>query len=115
MRIELKSAKQCLESFLRLYQYGRVGRFLSPEGKQFKKEKEENPELEFDNIYTWLIKKAISFLNEGESMPTIICSYCEYVGQGNDFDEQIADVQRHEDEECRAKPEEEENEEKDEN
>jgi hypothetical protein len=46
-------------------------------------------------------------------MPTIICSYCEYVGQGFDFEERILDVENHEIE-CRAKPEEDENE-KDEN
>ena len=39
-------------------------------------------------------------------MPTIICSYCEYVGQGDNFEEQILDVQNHETE-CRARPEEE--------
>ena len=49
-------------------------------------------------------------------MPTIICSYCEYVGQGDTFEEQIADVEQHEDEECREKPEpEEEENEEDEN
>lgn len=29
-------------------------------------------------------------------MPTIICSYCEYVGQGDDYEERIADVEAHE-------------------
>ena len=29
-------------------------------------------------------------------MPTIICSYCEYVGQGEDYADQIADVEVHE-------------------
>lgn len=44
-------------------------------------------------------------------MPTIICSYCEYVGQGDDFDERLLDVQRHEEDDCREKPEENEDEE----
>ena len=35
-------------------------------------------------------------------MPTIICSYCEYVGSGDDFDDRLADVLDHE-EECQAK------------
>jgi len=35
-------------------------------------------------------------------MPTIICSYCEYVGQGNDYEERIDDVEIHE-EWCKAK------------
>ena len=39
-------------------------------------------------------------------MPTIICSYCEYVGQGDTYEEQILDVENHEIK-CRAKPEEE--------
>ena len=29
-------------------------------------------------------------------MPTIICSYCEYVGQGEGFGERIQDVLEHE-------------------
>jgi len=104
MRIELKSAKQCLKSWQRLHSYGWVGMFLSPEAKQFKKEKAENPEFEHDNIFTWLIKKAISFLDEGEAMPIVMCNYCEYVGQGETFDEQLSDVENHETE-CREKPE----------
>ena len=40
-------------------------------------------------------------------MPTIICSYCQYVGQGDDDDERIADVECHEENECKEKPEEE--------
>ena len=42
-------------------------------------------------------------------MPTIICSYCEYVGHGEDFEDRLADVLDHE-EDCREKPEGEENE-----
>lgn len=29
-------------------------------------------------------------------MPTIICSYCEYVGQGDEYEDRIADVEAHE-------------------
>lgn len=29
-------------------------------------------------------------------MPTIICNWCQYVGQGSDDDERIADVEAHE-------------------
>lgn len=29
-------------------------------------------------------------------MPTIICSYCEYVGQGELYEDRIADVEEHE-------------------
>jgi hypothetical protein len=32
----------------------------------------------------------------GFKMPTIICSYCQYVGQGTDYDDRIADVEQHE-------------------
>ncbi len=35
-------------------------------------------------------------------MPTIICSYCEYVGQGDDDEDRISDVEAHE-EFCEAK------------
>lgn len=59
---DINKAKQYLKSWQRLNKYGFVGRFLSPEAKQFKKEQEENPEFENDNIFTWLIKKALSHL-----------------------------------------------------
>ncbi len=36
-------------------------------------------------------------------MPTIICSYCEYVGSGKYYKDQIADVDKHE-ETCSEKP-----------
>lgn len=44
-------------------------------------------------------------------MPTIICSWCDYIGQGEDYDARIADVEVHE-ETClqRPSPEEEESE-----
>ena len=29
-------------------------------------------------------------------MPTIICSYCEFVGQGDDFEDRIKDIEEHE-------------------
>lgn len=29
-------------------------------------------------------------------MPTIICSYCEYIGQGDDDEDRISDVEAHE-------------------
>jgi len=29
-------------------------------------------------------------------MPAILCSWCQYVGQGDDFDDKIADVEEHE-------------------
>ncbi len=29
-------------------------------------------------------------------MPTIICTFCQYVGSGQDYDEKIADVEAHE-------------------
>ena len=32
----------------------------------------------------------------GKKMPTIICSWCEYVGQGDDFADRIQDVLNHE-------------------
>jgi hypothetical protein len=35
-------------------------------------------------------------------MPTIICSYCEYVGQGDDEVEQYSDAEAHE-EYCEAR------------
>lgn len=35
-------------------------------------------------------------------MPTIICSYCEYVGQGDEYEDRIADVEAHE-ETCDAR------------
>lgn len=38
-------------------------------------------------------------------MPTIIiCNWCQYVGQGNNYEEQIEDVERHEDKECSERP-----------
>jgi hypothetical protein len=40
-------------------------------------------------------------------MPTIICSYCQYVGQGLDYMDQYFDVEQHE-ETCSEKPEDEE-------
>ena len=58
----IKKAKKYLKSWQRLQHYGQVGRFLSPEAKQFKKEKTENPKFENDDIFTWLIKKALSHL-----------------------------------------------------
>lgn len=36
-------------------------------------------------------------------MPTIICSYCQYVGQGEDFEDRLADVLDHE-EDCEENP-----------
>lgn len=35
-------------------------------------------------------------------MPTIICSYCEYIGRGDEYENRIADVELHE-ETCREK------------
>lgn len=35
-------------------------------------------------------------------MVTICCSYCNYCGNGNDYDERIEDVERHE-KECSEK------------
>lgn len=35
-------------------------------------------------------------------MPTIICSYCEYVGQGDEYEDRISDVEAHE-EHCDAR------------
>lgn len=61
-KLDVEKAKDYLKSWQRLDGYGFVGRFLSPEGKQFKKEQEENPEFEHDNIFTWLIKKALECL-----------------------------------------------------
>ena len=29
-------------------------------------------------------------------MPTIICSYCDYVGQGDEYEDRIQDVENHE-------------------
>ena len=29
-------------------------------------------------------------------MPTVICSYCQYVGSGNNYEERIVDVVKHE-------------------
>ena len=29
-------------------------------------------------------------------MPTIICSFCEYVGQGDEYEDRIQDVETHE-------------------
>ena len=40
-------------------------------------------------------------------MPTIICNWCEYVGQGDNYEEKITDVECHEDEECFERPEDE--------
>lgn len=37
-------------------------------------------------------------------MPTIICNWCQYAGQGNSYEEQIKDVERHEDEDCSERP-----------
>lgn len=37
-------------------------------------------------------------------MPTIICSYCQYVGNGDSYDDCIDDVLAHE-ENCSEKPE----------
>lgn len=36
-------------------------------------------------------------------MATIICSYCQYVGQGDDYEEQLVDVCNHE-ETCSERP-----------
>lgn len=35
-------------------------------------------------------------------MPTIICSYCQYVGQGDEYEGRIQDVENHE-EYCEVK------------
>ena len=51
-------AKQYLESFMRLSSYGHVGRFLSPEYQEFKKEK---PHPDCD-LLTWCVKKALDYL-----------------------------------------------------
>ena len=61
-KFDVEKAKQYLRSWQRLNRYGMVGKFLSPEIEQFKKEKEKNPEFENDNVMTWLIKKALSYL-----------------------------------------------------
>jgi len=37
-------------------------------------------------------------------MPTVICDYCSYVGQGADYEDMIVDVENHE-EECKERPE----------
>ena len=29
-------------------------------------------------------------------MPTIICSYCQYVGQGEEYEDRLQDVEEHE-------------------
>ena len=37
-------------------------------------------------------------------MATIICSYCQYVGQGDEYEDQIQDVEEHE-MSCSERPE----------
>lgn len=29
-------------------------------------------------------------------MPVVMCNYCEYLGQGDTFEEELADVEEHE-------------------
>jgi len=53
------TAKDYLKIWQKLDKFGFVGRFLSPEAKQFLKEKKENPEFKNDNIFSWCIKKAL--------------------------------------------------------
>lgn len=35
-------------------------------------------------------------------MPTIICSYCDYVGEGDEYEDRLRDVENHE-EYCEAR------------
>lgn len=58
----MKNAKQYLESFLRLNSYGFVGRFSSPEAKEFQKDKKENLKFKHDDILTWCVRKALECL-----------------------------------------------------
>ena len=45
----------------------------------------------------WQVKRMdnTEFRKENK-MPTIICSYCDYVGQGDEYEDRIQDVERHE-------------------
>lgn len=62
IKFNVSKAKQYLKSWQKLRSYGFAGRLVSPEVKQFLKEKEGNPEFEHDDIFIWLIKKALSHL-----------------------------------------------------
>lgn len=63
MKKDIKKAKKYLKSWQRLNSYGQCGRFLSPEAKQFNREKYiPNSEFANDNIFEWLIKKALNHL-----------------------------------------------------
>lgn len=60
----IEKTLEYLKSYLKLWGYGDVGRFLSEESKQFKAElavdeKLDEPLLQGDNILSWLVKKAI--------------------------------------------------------
>lgn len=59
-----KEALKYLKSYLKLSGQGFGGRFLSKEYKQFRKEIAEDQKLntqlfEDDNIFSWLVKKAV--------------------------------------------------------
>lgn len=76
------TTKKYLNSFLRLYSYGQVGRMLSPEAKLFFKDKEENPNfIKGDNIFEWLIRKALVELDKekGKKMKTWENLYAGYI------------------------------------
>lgn len=62
-----EKALEYLKSYLKLYGYGDVGVFLSEESKQFQEERDadeklDEPLLQGDNIFSWLVKKAIAQL-----------------------------------------------------
>ena len=60
---DVAKAKQYLKSWQRLQSFSWLGiAFGTPEAKQFKKEKAEDSQFENDNIFEWLIKKALSHL-----------------------------------------------------
>ena len=87
----ISKAKQYLKSWQRLDGYGFCGRFLSPEAKQFKKEQKENPEFEYDNIFTWLIKKVLSHLQEEKTCGSCLLrrigdSWCTKYGKKTTID-----------------------------
>lgn len=67
-----KEAKQYLETYLRMKDWNFVALAVSPEGKQFAGEKRadrllDEPLLQGDNFFSWLLKKALSCLEEEEN------------------------------------------------
>jgi hypothetical protein len=58
--MDIEKAKQYLESYQRLAGYGFVGRFLSPEAKEYQ---QTTPPCQRDDILNWCVRRALECLN----------------------------------------------------